>query len=252
MSKIYDALQIAHGERLVSANNLKNTPPPPLPSPPKPDSYYSFPKIYKNSELSVLSQSITALLPPPEKNVIQFLGSRVGEGTSTLVREFAMVSAQQSNSPVLLVEADHIRPCQYQAFGVESTPPVDQMLEQGCSLDGVISQVDGSNLFLATLSAELQSSLANRNNFGPSDLWKAIREKFSLILIDSSPASITTDSLAICANVDGVVLVVEAEKTRAVVANHVKKQILMRNGNLLGFVLTKQKLHIPKLLYKFL
>ena len=252
MSNIYDALQIAHGEREASAKNLKDTPTVSLPALLKQDTPFSRSTLYQDSELSILAQSITALLPTPDKNVIQFIGSRSGEGTSTLIREFAMVSAKQGDDPVLLIEADHVKPCQYQAFGVESIPPVDQMLQNGSSLDGVIAQVEESNLFLATLSAQLQSSLANRNNFGPSDLWKAIRTKFSLILIDSSPASVTSDSLAICAKVDGVVLVVEAEKTRAVVASHVKKQILMREGNLLGIVFTKQKFHIPKFLYKFL
>ena len=60
------------------------------------------------------------------------------------------------------------------------------------------------------------------------------------------------DSLAICETVNGVVLVVEAEKTRSAVVQNVKKQILMREGNLLGIVFTKRKFHIPKFLYKFL
>jgi hypothetical protein len=46
--------------------------------------------------------------------------------------------------------------------------------------------------------------------------------------------------------------VLEAEKTRAAVAQNVKKQILRREGNLLGIVFTKRKLHIPNLIYKLL
>jgi Mrp family chromosome partitioning ATPase len=83
-------------------------------------------------------------------------------------------------------------------------------------------------------------------------MWKTARERFSLILIDSSPASVTADSLAICETVNGVVLVIEAENTRSAVVQNVKKQILMREGNLLGIVFTKRKLHIPKFIYKYL
>jgi Mrp family chromosome partitioning ATPase len=83
-------------------------------------------------------------------------------------------------------------------------------------------------------------------------MWKIVREQFSLILIDSSPASITADSMALCETVDGIVLVVEAEKTRSAVVKKVRDHILMQEGNLLGMVFTKRKMYIPEFFYKFL
>ena len=83
-------------------------------------------------------------------------------------------------------------------------------------------------------------------------MWKTAREQFSLILIDSSPVSVSADSLVLCESVSGIVLVIEAEKTRSAVVQNVKKQILMREGNLLGIVFTKRKFHIPKCIYQFL
>lgn len=267
MSKIYDALQIAYEERLSTAKNNTNnqtvpaetsqTAIPATASPAtsglvqfKPSA--SLQRFHKENDLLLLAQNIAALLPGPDKNVIQFIGSRKGEGTSTLVREFAMVAAQHSTKPVLLVEADLINPSQYQAFGIPAKPPLDHVLKEGKAIEGVASQVDKSNLFLATLSSKTQSALTDRTFLRPTEMWELVRDQFSLILIDSSPASITSDSLALCESVDGIVLVVEAEKTRAVVAKNVKDLILMREGNLLGMVFTKRKLHIPECLYKYL
>ena len=253
MSKIYDALQIAHGERLAASKELTDEPILPSPSPPL--TGYSpsvLPRFYEESELLALAQNIAARLPNPDQNVIQFIGSRVGEGTSTLIREFALTAAKHSNKPVLLVEADFYQPSQNQAFAIETKPALEQVLQEGKALEGVISQVEESNLFLASLSAKIQRSLTDRSFFGSTDMWKTAREQFSLILIDSSPASVTADSLAICETVNGVVLVVEAEKTRSAVVQDVKRQILMREGNLLGVVFTKRKFHIPKFIYKFL
>jgi Mrp family chromosome partitioning ATPase len=82
-------------------------------------------------------------------------------------------------------------------------------------------------------------------------MWKLVREQFSLILIDSSLASVTADSMSLCETVDGIVLVVEAENTRSVVVKKVRDQILMQEGNLLGIVFTKRKLYIPEFFYKF-
>ena len=254
MSKIYDALQIAYGEKLAAKNEPMEIPSVSVSSPSllQIKSSSSIPRCYKESELMVMAQNIAALLPGPDKNVIQFIGSRKGEGTSTLVREFAMVSAQHSIKPVLLVEADLMQPCQYQAFGIEAKSPLDHVLKEGKALDGVVSQVEKSNLFLATLSSKVQSALTARTFFNPTDMWKIVREQFSLILIDSSPASVTADSMALCETVDGIVLVVEAEKTRSAVVKKVRDHILMQEGNLLGMVFTKRKMYIPEFFYKFL
>jgi protein-tyrosine kinase len=254
MSKIYDALQIAHGERLAASKEVSDEPislPPPLIgySPSNPS---VLPRFYQESELLALAQNIAARLPSPDQNVIQFIGSRMGEGTSTLIREFALTAAKHSSKPVLLVEADFYKPSQNQAFAIETKPPLEHILQEGKPLDGVISQVEESNLFLASLSSKIQRSLTDRSFFGSTDMWKTAREQFSLILIDSSPATVTADSLAICETVNGVVLVLEAEKTRSAVAQEVKRQILMREGNLLGIVFTKRKFYIPKFIYKFL
>jgi len=266
MSKIYDALQIAYGEKLAAQKEPKTgietsignepieVPSVSIPSSPllKIQSSSSIPRYYKESELMVMAQNIAALLPSPDKNVIQFIGSRKGEGTSTLVREFALVSAQHSKKPVLLVEADLAQPSQYQAFGIEVKSPLDHVLNDGKALEAVVSQVEQSNLFLATLSSKVQSALTTRTFFNPTDMWKIVREQFSLILIDSSPIGVTADSLVLCETVDGIVLVLEAEKTRSAVVKKVRDQILMQEGNLLGIVVTKRKLYIPEIFYKLI
>jgi Mrp family chromosome partitioning ATPase len=260
MSKIYEALEIAHEERVATAIELNDEPTTTTtivtssPSLPPLTGYSpgSTPRFYEDSELLGLAQNIAARLPNPDQNVIQFIGSRVGEGTSTLIREFALTASRHSSKPVLLVEADFSRPSHNQAFAIEMKPPLDYALKEGKALDGVITQVEESNLFLATLSSKNQRSLTERTFFNSTDIWKTAREQFSLILIDSSPVSVSAESLSICESVNGVVLVLEAEKTRSAVVQNVKNQILMREGNLLGVVFTKRKFHIPKFIYKFL
>jgi Mrp family chromosome partitioning ATPase len=48
---------------------------------------------------------------------------------------------------------------------------------------------------------------------------------------------------------DGVVLVVHAEKTRWEVAQRVKEHLEMANTNILGVLLNKKKYVIPKFIY---
>jgi len=50
--------------------------------------------------------------------------------------------------------------------------------------------------------------------------------------------------------VDGVVLVLEADKTRKPVAENLKNRILQNGGNLLGMVFNNRRYHIPEYVYK--
>ena len=252
MSNLYDALQAAQGERLAETNEPDKKPTTSSPPPVTDHKPPSTQKFHEEAELLGLAQTIATRLPNPDQNVIQFIGSRKGEGTSTLIREFALTVARHSDKPVLLVEADFIQPSHNHAFGIEAKQPIDYLLKEGKPLDGVISQIEDSNLFLATLSSHFFRSLTDRTFFHSTDMWKSARNKFSLILIDSSPVSVSADSLSICTTVNGVVLVLASEKTRSTVAKNVKNQILSREGNLIGIVYTKRKFHIPKFIHKFL
>ena len=252
MSKIYDALQSVHRERLAAANKFEDQQTPPFPPSGEETILNSMPRFHEESELLALAQNIAARLPNPYEKVIQFIGPQEGEGTSTLIREFAVTVAKNSSKPVLLVEADFKRPSQNHAFGIEAKPPLDFALKEGKALDGAISQIEQSNLFLATLSSNFFRSLTERSFFHSTDVWKTARNQFALILIDSAPVSASSDGLAICEFVNGVILVLAAEKTRATVAQNVKKQIISREGNLLGIVYTKRKFHIPNCIHKHL
>ena len=253
MSRLYEVLQSAHRGQLAVANELndQSTPsalPPLTVSGRAPVSIQRF---HEESELHALAQNIATRLPNPDQNVIQFIGSQAGEGTSTLIREFALTLGRNSSKPILLVEADFRQPSQAQAFALEAKPSLNYAVREGKPLAGVVSQIEQSNLFLGTLSSDFFRSLTERSFFRSTDMWKALRSQFSLILIDSSPVNTSADGLAICEYVNGVVLVLAAEKTRAAVAKNVKREILRREGNLLGIVYTKRKFHIPKSMYQF-
>jgi Mrp family chromosome partitioning ATPase len=251
MSRLYEVLQSAHRGQLAVANKLNDQSTPSALPPLLGRAPVSIPRFHEESELHALAQNIATRLPNPDQNVIQFIGSQAGEGTSTLIREFALTLGRNSSKPILLVEADFRQPSQAQAFALEAKPSLNYAVREGKPLDGVVSKIEQSNLFLGTLSSDFFRSLTERSFFRSTDMWKALRSQFSLILIDSSPVNTSADGLAICEYVNGVVLVLAAEKTRAAVAQNVKREILRREGNLLGIVYTKRKFHIPKSMYQF-
>jgi Mrp family chromosome partitioning ATPase len=50
--------------------------------------------------------------------------------------------------------------------------------------------------------------------------------------------------------VDGVIFVVEAEKTRWPVALAAKEKIVSHGGNILGMVFNKRRFYIPEFVYR--
>jgi Mrp family chromosome partitioning ATPase len=251
MSTLYEVLQSAHRGRLAANNKLNNQTTPSALRHLTGRAPVSISRFHEESELHALAQNIAKRLPNPDQNVIQFIGSQAGEGTSSLIREFALMLGRQSSKPILLVEADFMQPSQAQAFALNAKPSLNYAIREGSPLDGVITQIEHSNLFLASLSSNFFRSLTDRSFFHSTDMWETLRSQFSLILIDSSPVNTSADGLAICEFVNGVVLVLAAEKTRSAVAQNVKREILRREGNLLGIVYTKRKFHIPKSMYQF-
>lgn len=197
-----------------------------------------------------LYQNLSVLIPDSSKKIIQFIGSREGEGTSTVVREFARVSASKFGKLVLLLDADQYHPTQHLFFNIQPECGWQEVLRDNGTIDRALYQIGETRLFVSPSSKNFVSNLQILNPLLIDDFWKKLRERFDLILIDSPPATISADGLVLSSKVDGIVLVVEAEKTRWPVAESVKDRINRSGGKILGIVLNKRRLYIPEWVYK--
>ncbi len=207
-------------------------------------------KLAMEEEMTGLFQSINALLPDSQKKIIQFIGSREGEGTSTIIREFARVSDKKFSRSVLLLDAVMYEPSQHLFFKIKPGYSLEDVISDNKPIDKALCQVGNSRLFVSTISKQSFSTLQvldlKRNNY----FWEKIKQQFDLILIDSPPAATSSDGLAVSRIVDGVVLIMEAEKTRWPVTESVKEKIIKNGGKILGIVFNKRRHHIPEFIYK--
>ncbi|MEW5726532.1 MAG: hypothetical protein AB1918_01770 [Pseudomonadota bacterium] len=79
--------------------------------------------------------------------------------------------------------------------------------------------------------------------------WARLAEAADLIILDTPPVLASPLAQALAPTADGVVLVVEAERTRAAVARAARDALVAAGANVLGVVLNKRRLHVPKALY---
>jgi len=61
---------------------------------------------------------------------------------------------------------------------------------------------------------------------------------------------VSAEAAALAANVDGVVVVVEAGRTRRDEIQNARRTLEMARGNFLGFILNKRSYPVPEWLYK--
>jgi Mrp family chromosome partitioning ATPase len=79
-----------------------------------------------------------------------------------------------------------------------------------------------------------------------------LKKKYQYILVDTPPVIPFIDATAICEVTDGVVLVVESERTRSEVVDHALDRLKSAGAEILGIILNKREFHIPKGIYRFL
>ena len=261
MSNIYEALQLAEKENSVVgpeglpaehavAGTTEVTTSRPA-NQEKPTRFRTArPLADMDRELLMLYQNIDFCLPETNQRAVQFIAAHEGEGVSTLVREFARVMGVQLKKSVLIVDAAHRNPSQHIHFNIDQEFGWREAMDSGEPLEKAVYKAAVGNVYLSPLVPHSSLPPQVYNDVATTHLLTELKQKFDLILIDSSPATVSPDSLAISRNVDGVVLVVEAERTRWPVVEKVKESILNNGGNILGLVLNKRRYHIPESIYR--
>ena len=213
-------------------------------------SYAHVGKLGMEEEMSVLYQSIRLLLPDVQKRAIQFIGSREGEGTSTIARQFASTVATTFNKSVLILDADARKPSQHVYFDIQPKLTWEDLLRDSQPVDGAIYKVRNANVCISLIYQQATVVPRVINATIIKELLEDLKSTFDLIVIDSAPAGDSSVGVALSGSVDGVVLVVEAENTRWQVAENVKEKIMRNSGNILGVVLNKQQHFIPEFIYR--
>lgn len=202
----------------------------------------SHPLLLDRGDLLSLYHAVAAQLQPDRPRVLEIISSNHGEGTSTIARELARVIALELAQPVLLVV---VNPPPPPIPGLEAVANGEQPFDAVIDVDANLPLfykttlcLDGSNKSLLFDRGELDQLLT-----------QALRHA-KLIIIDAPPALSEISGVALARRAGGVLLVVEAERTRAPIVDQARRVIESGGGRLLGIVMNKRKFHIPRPVYR--
>jgi non-specific protein-tyrosine kinase len=169
--------------------------------------------------------------------------SKPFEGKSVTAANLAVVMAQ-AGMRVVLIDADMRRPVQAEIFGVPNdTGLTNLLLQADPCLDGYARSVDVENLLVLTTGhlppnpAELLASKRMER------LLERLKDQVDIILLDLPPCLPVADPTILVRKVDGVLLVVEAGKTRRDAAMKAKERLERAGGRIVGVVLNRVSTH---------
>jgi capsular exopolysaccharide synthesis family protein len=161
-----------------------------------------------------------------------------GEGKTSTALNLAVAYAQ-AGKKVMLVDADLRKPALHLAFNWENSRGLTNYLANQIAIHEIIRETPIENLSLIVsghIPPNPSELLASPRM---SVLLTELKDKYDIILFDTSPALTLTDAKIMAAASDGVLLVVEYGKVKRDVAKKMKDDLSLVKANLLGIVLNK-------------
>jgi hypothetical protein len=193
-------------------------------------------------EMTGLRISLEAALTRRIPRTVMFIASQGGEGTSTVAAQFAQSLASDERLRVLLVDVHARRP----AYGPDGSP-VAARPARGTRRRQEWS--DGPSPDLMPLADDwLEAS-----NLTPTSLIEsldAIASGYDWIVIDGPPVLESPDAATLGAVADGVIVVVQAGRTKRPVLTRSVDLMNRAGGRVLGIVLNRRRLEIPGFIYR--
>ncbi len=173
-----------------------------------------------------------------------------GEGKTVVSTNLALGFAMVNDMKTVFIDTDLYHPRIHNVFNLIKSPGLSEVLLDECPLDSALRKLDVKNLSIIPngKSSTSTSMLLGSDKMG--EMIQHLKGLFDIILIDSAPVMSSSDPLVLCPYVDGVILVVESEKTQREVIQRAKVSIESTQTKILGVVLNKKEYILPHYVYE--
>ena len=175
-----------------------------------------------------------------------FTSANSGEGVSHVVRVLAGQLATQTGRPTLIVEAEslaHLSPAELLKLPARCVPTNITNL-------WVLRKTQSSNGNGNQPREQTEASQPDARS--GIDVLRTLRAAFAHTLIDCPSIGASYEATVLAPNVDGVVLVVEADRTKRDQILRARQTIEMAQGELMALVLNRRRHVVPEWLYRML
>lgn len=250
MSEIYEALKKAEKEK---EDRAQGTPAPAAGTADRPASEgkpSSSKASIPSEEYQRMASTLRTIGADRQIKAVLFLSSVHGEGTTSVCAQFARSVVQGGDEKVLLVDANLRSPTLHGFFGIEREKGLTELLEHPGSTDTIIRKTGTPGLSVITSGAPTQDAPKLLGSPVLKEALSQWRQQYSWVIVDTAPALAYADAVVLGRLLDGVILVVQAGKTRWEVIRKAQENLKNARANILGVVLNKRQYVIPKPIYR--
>lgn len=192
---------------------------------------------------SIVSESIRRLKnniiyqnsnEPPK--TIAVTSAEKGDGKSTIICNLAVAFAEEGFK-TLLLDTDFRRPKVHTYFGYNNLNGVSNYLKGDLNLNDLVKNTDLNLLKVATAgtNTDRPETIVSSESF--MKFLDRMEEVFDVIVMDTPPFGMISDSTALLQRVDATVVVAKYRKTSKAIFDHTIEELHRINANVSGFVL---------------
>jgi len=192
-----------------------------------------FAETVRTARTSVLLSAIDE----PHK-VLVVTSSVPNEGKTTFAMNLAFSHAQTKK--VLLIDADMRRPMIGKTVGIEQTSPgLSDLVSGTATASHCIYPIAGTEALVLPSGNVPPNPLELLLSQRFKDLINKLKERFDIIIIDTPPVQLVSDSLVVAGESTGVIYVVKADDTPYKLAAQGVKRLRKANAPVIGAVLNQ-------------
>jgi capsular exopolysaccharide synthesis family protein len=192
-----------------------------------------------------LRASLVSIPVPSGLRTVLLVSPRHGEGTTTVAVGLATALAKEREARVLLIEANLRSPSFKAVLPLTSEVGVLDFAAGRATPEALATRLEPLNLSVIAAGAGTRPD-TNIEIF--EVLVGRLQSQFDFIVIDGPPVNSYADASVLATKVDGVMLVVEADRTPVGEAEAAKRQLDRVGARILGVVLNRRRSYIPAFL----
>jgi Mrp family chromosome partitioning ATPase len=191
-------------------------------------------------EMTAVRMTIEAAFSGRLPRTIMFMSAQRGEGSSTVAAQFAAATARDTRQRVLLMDLHARRPSPFVDAPARPQPTGVQRIDEG----------EGDRQIDVLPVPEI----SRRNGVIPApaarDWIDAFANRYDWVVLDGPPLLEAPDAASLAAVAEGVILVIEAGRTKRPVIHRATDLLRKARANTIGSVLNRRRLEIPGFLYR--
>jgi len=190
----------------------------------------AFRSLRSNLEFSAVDHPLRSIL---------ITSANAGIGKTTIAVNLAMIIAQSGKS-VVIVDCDLRRPHVHENLALSNRIGLSDLLIKNISIGEVIQKVDDGRLSVITSGSLPPNPVELISSEKMFSILEKLKEKFDIVVVDSVPYFLA-DAQALASRVDGVLIVIQPQKSTQSSAVEMVDQMDRKLVKPLGVILNRVK-----------